>query len=179
MKSELEAKISMLKERIQQDQLTLAKLEKEYLEVIKQEKAREEYMASSDIVDIIKKYTGNESNMSTIKRWADQGFLGEVIDERQRFWALKSKQGKKRFLYPKHNVYHFLYEKGYIKPLYHVLDRVKINQNNNQIQNEYAIIIKNELITDSFCYTIQLESNFQLFEKINENDLVLADDEKK
>ncbi|MED0676575.1 MULTISPECIES: hypothetical protein [Aneurinibacillus] len=33
--------------------------------------------------------------MSTIKRWTDEGYLEEVIDERERFWALKLKQGKK------------------------------------------------------------------------------------
>ncbi|MED0678554.1 hypothetical protein P4S83_03510 [Aneurinibacillus thermoaerophilus] len=75
--------------------------------------------------------------MSTIKRWTDEGYLGEVIDERERFWALKLKQGKKRNLYSVSIVFSFLYEKRYIAPLYDILDEVMYTDGDEML---YAVV---------------------------------------
>ncbi|MDQ0338227.1 hypothetical protein J2S00_001011 [Caldalkalibacillus uzonensis] len=170
MKRELEERIAKIKLRIEKDQQLLKELEAQYSEVLKQEKERQQYLASSDIINIIKKHTGKESNMATIKRWADQGYLGDIVDERKRFWALKSKQGKKRFLYPKKNVYQFLYKKGFIQPVFNVIDRVKVMSGN--YKGEIGVVVKSDLVDDVFCYTIQLEKDFSIVQNIPEQELV-------
>ncbi len=157
-KKELELKIMEYEQQ-------LKKWRKQLSAVAEQENTRKQFVSSREIIDLIKQQTGRQLNMSTIKRWADEGYLGEVIDEKKSFPALRSKQGKKRFLYPKADVYSFLYEKGYLHPAYDVLDQVLLD-------GERAMVIDSGLEDGEFFYTVQIEASFELKMKINESRLI-------
>ncbi|MGP7818178.1 hypothetical protein [Niallia sp. 01092] len=165
-KEELEAKIKSIEEKIESYQNFLINLNEELKELIKQEEERKRYISSKEIIDLIYEHTGKNTNMSTIKRWADEGYIGNIINEKDKFWALKSKQGKKRFLYPKEDVYNFLYQKGYLWPKYEVLDRVLISENNHELLT--GIIVNSYLKKDEFHYTIQVEGNMKIIKEIKE-----------
>lgn len=168
-REEIEEAIKATEERIKADQQALIEL-KERLEVVtSQEKERLHYISSKEIIDLIYKQTGKKNNMSTIKRWADEGYLGTVLDEKEKFWALPTKQGKKRFLYPKEDVYSFLYEKGYLQPQYKILDRVYLMTDARP--SEAGIVVSSHLLKTEFMYTIQLEATFELLKDIPENKL--------
>ncbi|MFT8322291.1 MAG: hypothetical protein ABF649_15450 [Bacillus sp. (in: firmicutes)] len=169
-REELETKMKSIEEKIASYQHTLHQLNEELKEVIKQEEDRGNYVSSKEITDLIYEKTGKNTNMSTIKRWADEGYIGEVIDEKDKFWALKSKQGKKRFLYPKTDVYSFLYQKGYLWPKYEVLDRVQISKNDDD-KLLTGIIIDSCLKNAQFHYTIQLEVSMKMVKEIQESCL--------
>ncbi len=173
LRNDIEGQIEILEKRILDDQLTLQSLKLRLKELIIQEKERACYLSSSEILDLIYEHTGKESNMSTIKRWSDQGFLGEAIDEREVFWALKTKQGKKRFLYPKKQVYQFLYDKKWIRPRFDVLDRVKICKPGTPYHEEAAVVVKSRLEADEFLYTLQTENDFLVLQDITESCLSL------
>ncbi|MCM3760101.1 hypothetical protein M3212_04770 [Alkalihalobacillus oceani] len=169
-REEIEEAIKATEERMKADQQALVEL-KERLEVVtSQEKERLHYISSKEIIDLIYKQTGKKNNMSTIKRWADEGYLGTVLDEKEKFWALPTKQGKKRFLYPKEDVYSFLYEKGYLQPQYKILDRVYLPTTDAR-PPEAGIVVSSHLLKTEFMYTIQLESTFELLKDIPENKL--------
>ncbi|MCM3714293.1 hypothetical protein [Halalkalibacter oceani] len=168
-REEIEEAIRATEERMKADQQTLVELKERLEIVVSQEKERLHYISSKEIIDLIYKHTGKKNNMSTIKRWADEGYLGTVLDEKEKFWALPTKQGKKRFLYPKADVYSFLFEKGYLQPQYKVLDRVSVEADGQP--PEAGIVVSSQLLKTEFMYTIQLESSFALLKDIPENKL--------
>ncbi|KMY53302.1 hypothetical protein AC623_04275 [Bacillus sp. FJAT-27231] len=174
-REELEAMLKKTEEKIKEQQLLLKDLSERLEALNKQEKEREKYISSKEIVELIFNKIGKTINMSTIKRWADEGYLGEVIDEKEKFWALQSKQGKKRFLYPKTNTYDFLYEKGYLLPEFEVLDRVLVtNQSSEPI---VGIVIDSCLTKGQFLYTIQIEGSFETIKNVKEDILKEASEE--
>ncbi|GAB7388732.1 hypothetical protein BSNK01_25700 [Bacillaceae bacterium] len=164
--NELEAAIKALEKKIEKDRQKLLQLRKRLQEYQTQEEERRRYISSKEILDLIYEYTGKKSNLSTIKRWADEGYLGEVVDEKEKFWALKTKQGKKRFLYPKTQVYAFLLEKGFLKPKYEILDRVRLKGS-----NEPGVVVNAYLAGDHFRYTVQLERSGKVLQQIKEEEL--------
>jgi hypothetical protein len=168
-KEELVTEIQSIEGKIKEYQDTLQTLRQELNEVIVQERERKHYISSKEILDLIYEQTSKQGNMSMIKRWADDGLLGEVVDEKDKFGALRSKQGKKRFLYPKKEVYSFLYEKGYIRPKFEVLDRVKWIDATNTM--EIGIIVNSHLQQDQFYYTIQLQKSGEVIKDISENEI--------
>ncbi len=167
-RKELEAEIQAIEEKIAHHQQELAEMKKELNILIEQEKERKNYISSSEIIELIQAQIGKKINMSTIKRWADEGYLGDIIEEREKFWALRHKQGKKRFLYPIMNVYQFLYEKGYLHPKYDILDRVKIHTQN---ESAFGIVIDSMLKEAKFHYTVQIEGTFDHRSLIEEDCL--------
>lgn len=173
-RKDLETMIKKTEEKIKEQQLLLDDLTERLEALNEQEKERKKYISSKEIIDLVFKKIGKTINMSTIKRWADEGYLGEVIDEKEKFWALHSKQGKKRFLYPKVNTYNFLYEKGYLLPEFEVLDRVVVNQSNDPI---IGIVIESRLTKGQFLYTIQIEGAFETIKDVKESVLKEASEE--
>ncbi|WP_339164989.1 hypothetical protein [Siminovitchia sp. FSL W7-1587] len=165
-RKELENEINSIEKKMIEYKNTLSDLRKELDILIEQEKKRRNYISSSEIVDFIFKHTGKKINMSTIKRWADEGYLGEIVEEKDKFWALERKQGKKRFLYPVIDVYHFLYEKGYLSPKYEVLDRVQITIPDGE--SFIGIVIDWELKQAKFLYMVQKEGSLEKFTMISE-----------
>ena len=173
-RKDLVTMIKKTEEKIKEQQLLLDDLTERLEALNEQEKERKKYISSKEIIDLVFKKIGKTINMSTIKRWADEGYLGEVIDEKEKFWALHSKQGKKRFLYPKVNTYNFLYEKGYLLPEFEVLDRVVVNQSNDPI---IGIVIESRLTKGQFLYTIQIEGAFETIKDVKESVLKEASEE--
>jgi len=168
----LEDNIKTIEEKIKAYQEELNQLREELSALAEQEEERKKFVSSKEIVDLIYKKIGKKVNMSTIKRWADEGYLGEVIDEKEKFWALQSKQGKKRFVYPKVQAFTFLYEKGFLLPEFEILDRVVIM--NSDGSQTIGIVIDYRLDKGEFHYTIQIEGKFEILKEINERDLYLA-----
>lgn len=171
-RDELEANIKLIDEKVKAYQQDLQKLREQLDALDEQEKEREKFVSSKELVDLIYKKVGKKINMSTIKRWADEGYLGEVIDEKERFWALHSKQGKKRFLYPQIQAFTFLYEKGYLLPEYEVLDRVLVT--NPKYYNTIGIVVNCDLNMGEFLYNIQIEGTFEILKDIKERELTLV-----
>ncbi|MCP3762906.1 hypothetical protein NLX67_10955 [Domibacillus sp. A3M-37] len=157
-----------LEQRITEYEMELEQLRGQLAVVAEQEERRKQFLSSKEIIELIRHHTGRELNMSTIKRWADEGYLGEVIDEKQAFPALRTKQGKKRFLYPKKEVYSFLYEKGYLVPAFDVLDQV-------WLETERAMVMDAALRKGEFHYTIQMETSFKVKKGVKESQLVKGD----
>lgn len=153
-----------LEQRITEYEIELEQLRGQLAVVAEQEEMRKQFLSSKEIIERVHRYTGRELNMSTIKRWADEGYLGEVIDEKQAFPALRTKQGKKRFLYPKIDAYSFLYEKGYLTPAFDVLDQVWLGR-------ERAMVMDAVLEKGEFHYTVQIESSFEVKKGIKESCL--------
>lgn len=168
-RKELEAEIKSIEENISNYQQLLSDKRKTLNVLIDQEKERKNYISSSEIVDLIFENIGKKVNMSTIKRWADEGYLGEIIEEKEKFWALRYKQGKKRFLYPIIDVYHFLYEKGYLYPRFDVLDRVQITQPDSD--SIIGVVIDSQLKQAQFHYTVQIEGSFEQLPSVKEEYL--------
>jgi RNase P/RNase MRP subunit p29 len=168
----LEENIKTIEEKIKAYQEELNQLREELSALDAQEKERRKFVSSKEIVDLIYKKIGKKVNMSTIKRWADEGYLGEVIDEKERFWALQSKQGKKRFVYPKIQAFTFLYEKGFLMPEFEILDRVLILKPDNS--RTVGIVVDYHLNKGEFLYTIQIEGSFEILKDMNERDLTIA-----
>jgi len=146
----------------------IAQLEIEKEAYLEQQQRRQNYLSSREILDLLGERLGRVGSMATIKRWADTGSLGEVIDERESFPLLATKQGNKRFLYPREDVLHFLREKGYIAPRYEVLDRVLLSKE----KPGYALITAIEPCGHTFTYHVQLEANGELLTQIAEEDLL-------
>ncbi len=153
-----------LEQRINEYESQLEQLRGQLAAVSEQEEERKQFVSSKEIIELIRQHTGRELNMSTIKRWADEGYLGEVLDEKQAFPALRTKQGKKRFIYLKETVYHFLFEKGYLVPAFEVLDQVWIG-------SERAIVMDSVLQQGEFHYTVQIESTFTIQKGVKESCL--------
>lgn len=176
MSEELKQSISEIETNIKQQQAELRQLKKTLIDVLHQEKERQNYISSKEIIDLIDKNIGRKVNMSTIKRWADEGYLGEVVEEKDIFSALRTKQGKKRFLYPIVEVYHFLYEKGYLLPKYQILDPVVYTLEDNQELT--GIVVDAKLTNGAFIYTIQIDNTTKLISSIKENNLTINQKER-
>ncbi|WP_052947528.1 hypothetical protein [Aneurinibacillus tyrosinisolvens] len=161
---DLEIHIENLKREIQEKQKLLAELEENLKSCKEQNELRKQYIASKEIIDYVQERSGKLINMSTIKRWTDEGYLGEVIDERAQFWALKTKQGKKRNLYNKSTVFSFLYTKGYIAPYHDILDEVQYCGDNRRLQ---ATVISVRLEKGRFLYKLQLP-DYTVLEDVDE-----------
>ncbi|MFC0271819.1 hypothetical protein ACFFIX_10170 [Metabacillus herbersteinensis] len=171
-RNELEANIKLIDEKVKAYQQDLQKLREQLDALDEQEKEREKFVSSKELVNLIYKKVGKNINMSTIKRWADEGYLGEVIDEKERFWALHSKQGKKRFLYPKVHALTFLYEKGFLLPEFEVLDRVLVT--NPEFDHTIGIVINCDLNKGEFLYNLQIEGTYEIIKDIKERELTLV-----
>jgi predicted nuclease with TOPRIM domain len=165
---ELEKQIQTLKEEIEKKQALLKELEEKWKEYKAQQEERERYVSSKEIIDYVMERSGKTINMSTIKRWTDEGYLGDVVDERDHFWALKTKQGKKRNLYSKEVAFMFLYQKGYIAPYYEILDEVVYCA---EEESYSGVVVDVQMRNGSFLYTIQL-ADYTLLHDIDEKMLV-------
>lgn len=147
----------------------IAQLELERAAFLEQQQRRMNYLSSREILELLEARQGRVGSMATIKRWADSGALGEVIEEREAFPLLVNKQGNKRFLYPREDVLHFLREKGYLCPRYEVLDQVLFNKDTRRC---HALIIAIEPSGNSFTYHVQLEATGELLTHVAEEDLL-------
>ncbi|ERI06938.1 hypothetical protein [Aneurinibacillus aneurinilyticus] len=164
---DLEDRIKHIKQKIEEKQALLAELEAKLTEYKSQQEQRKHYMASKEIIDYIEQRSGKIINMSTIKRWTDEGYLGEVIDEREHFWALKTKQGKKRNLYKRATVFPFLYARGYIFPYYDILDEVLYL---TETASFPATVTDIRMEDGQFLYKIQLP-DYTIIDSVNEKQL--------
>ncbi|MGC5323841.1 hypothetical protein [Brevibacillus sp. SYSU BS000544] len=169
-------RISQLRRQIMQDTQELAQLEEQYKNYLKQLELRKTYMSSREIIELVASYQGITKNMTAIKRWADEGLLGEKIDEREYFPLLVKKQGNKRFLFPRSAVYAFLASNNYIFPRFEIIDQVKYTRLNDG-KKIPAVIISVHLHKDQFEYTIQEESTGELIHAVREVDLELVEED--
>lgn len=147
----------------------IAQLELERASFLEQQHRRMNYLSSREILELLEARHGRVGSMATIKRWADSGALGEVIEEREAFPLLVNKQGNKRFLYPREDVLQFLREKGYLSPRYEVLDRVLLDTDK---PCSHALIIAIEPCGHRFTYHVQLEATGELLTHVAEEDLL-------
>lgn len=169
-------RINQLRTQIMQDTQELTKLEEQYENYLKQLEMRKSYMSSREIIELVASYQGISKNMTAIKRWADEGLLGEKIDEREHFPLLVKKQGNKRFLYPRSTVYAFLASNNYIFPRYEVIDQVKYRRPNDGDELQ-AVIISTHLHKDQFVYMIQAEGTGELIHDVREADLAIVEED--
>ncbi|GED13018.1 hypothetical protein [Aneurinibacillus migulanus] len=172
---ELEVRVKHLRQEIKEKQALLADLEEKLIEYKSQQEQRKYYVSSKEIIDYIEHRSGKLINMSTIKRWADEGYLGEVSDEREQFWALKTKQGKKRNLYKKAIVFSFLYTRGYLFPYYDILDEVLYSTETTSFS---AIVTDIRMENGQFLYKIQLP-DYTIIDDVNEEQLKGAERDGK
>lgn len=163
--------IMILKQKIAAANTLLDQLETERTNYLKQLAARKAYFSSREILDLIEEKGGRASSMATIKRWADQGHLGGCIDERECFPLLVSKQGNKRFLYPRTTVLTFLHEKGYLRPSYEVLDRVQLKTAKGS--HAWGLITAVERHDQHFTYQVQMEKTGEVLLAVPEEELLL------
>lgn len=163
-----EQEMERLKNQVMEAKAQLAQLEAEQHAYRSQCERRAAYLSSREILELLEARNGKAGSMATIKRWADQGHLGEVVDERDAFPLLVNKQGNKRFLYPRETVFRFLYEKGLLLPLYDVLDRVMIRL---EERNTWGLVTAIARHDQHFTYQIQLEEAGEILSSIAEEDL--------
>lgn len=160
--------IARLRRQIEEATERLQQVEAERAAYEEQRRRRSAYLSSREILDLLAARHGRTGSMASIKRWADEGHLGAVIDEREAFPLLTGKQGNKRFLYPREDVFRFLYQKGLLTPAYDVLDRVRITRGRRQ---EWAVVISAELAVDCFRYHVQVEGSGEVVVGIPETEL--------
>ncbi|UFJ42301.1 hypothetical protein LOK74_07375 [Brevibacillus humidisoli] len=174
---DLQTRIVELQKRIRRDTVHLARLKQSQKEYEQQLAARAQYLSSKEILALIREHCGQSCSMTTIKRWADEGFLGEVLEERKLFPGLGGKRGNKRFLYHKPAVYRFLYQKGLLQPRYEVLDRVRIDSSAYvpDAEGQTAVVIAADLSAELFfVYTVQVEMSSKIVREIPEHHLSAA-----
>jgi len=135
-----------------------------------QRERRRAYLSSREILELLGAHQGRSGSMATIKRWADSGHLGEVVDEREAFPLLANKQGNKRFLYPREAVLRFLHEKGLLHPAYDILDRVLLAAATGR---RVALVTSIERHGERFAYQVQLEETGEIVTEVAETDLTL------
>lgn len=169
--NEIKLQIDQLRERIRSDQEQLSKLENELHVVIEQENERLSYINSKEIAQTIKKSTGKSVDMSTIKRWADKGYLGVVYDEREKFSALDVGSGKQRNVYERMVVLKFLLERQYIRPAFEILDLVYLHKLPDQ---PMGTVISQILGSTGFKYAIQLENSVKILENVFEDEIEIV-----
>ncbi|MFD2371469.1 hypothetical protein ACFSO0_16200 [Brevibacillus sp. GCM10020057] len=148
----------------------LASLRSEQSAYRKQCERRQDYLSSREILELLEARQGRSGSMATIKRWADSGQLGEVVDEREMFPLLDRKQGNKRFLYPREDVLRFLHDRGLLRPAYDILDRVLLCSPQG---NQAALVTAIERRGDRFTYQVQLEETGEVVSEVAETDLTL------
>lgn len=166
MKSDkIRSEIERLRKTITEYQDQVLKLEEELKVVLDQETTRSVYMSSKEVIEFIENNTGRSIDMSTIKRWSDKGYLGDVFDERQMFFALNVGSGKQRNLYLRKTVIDFLYSRGLISPKFAILDEVTLS---DMPANAVCSIIRNYLSTNGFAYTVQFEDSMEIVENVPE-----------
>ncbi|WP_134683851.1 hypothetical protein [Brevibacillus migulae] len=152
---EIDEKIAQVRAIIVEATLALIELEKERETALQLMQERSQYVSSQEIIDLIFQSCGRQTSLATIKRWADHGFLGEILNERERFPTLVHKQGNKRFLYRKDTVYSFLAKKGLLRPRFEVLDLVCLRED----PTCRGMVVEVNRLEASFLYTIQLEGS--------------------
>jgi len=152
---EIEEKIERVRAKIEQATRELIELEKEREAALHLLQERAQYLSSQEMIDLIVQSCGRQTSLATIKRWADQGFLGKVVNERDLFPSLVHKQGNKRFLYPRETVFSFLVKKGLLRPLFEILDPVCLRDD----PTCRGIVVEVCRLEDSFLYEIQIEGS--------------------
>ncbi len=165
---EYDRQIAELRCQIQQAARRLEELEAERDAYEQQRQLRQQFFSSREILHLLAERHGHKGSLATIKRWADEGHLGEVKEERTHFPLLASTQGKKRFLYPKDEVCRFLYQKGLFRPFFDILDRVRLARADSTI---HAIVTKAELREDRFYYSLQVEGTTDIVDDVPEEEL--------
>lgn len=162
--------IKVVKQKIADAHALLGQLETERKNYLTQLERRKAFLSSREILDILETKAGRVGSMATVKRWADQGYLGECIDERETFPLLTSKQGNKRFLFPRESVLTFLYKKGYLRPSYEVLDRVQLTRDSTCC---WGIITSVERSDQHFTYQVQLDKTGEVLLAVPEEELLI------
>ncbi|MED1784060.1 hypothetical protein P4V43_19755 [Brevibacillus fortis] len=162
--------IRLVKQKIADAQTLLSQLEAERKNYLTQLEWRKAFLSSREILDILETKAGRVGSMATVKRWADQGYLGDCIDERETFPLLVSKQGNKRFLFPRESVLTYLYKKGYLRPSYEVLDRVQLTRDSKCC---WGIITSVERSDQHFTYQVQLEKTGEVLMSVAEEELLI------
>ncbi|UED77600.1 hypothetical protein [Brevibacillus sp. DP1.3A] len=162
--------IKVVKQKIADAHALLTQLETERKNYLTQLERRKAFLSSREILDIMETKVGRVGSMATVKRWADQGYLGDCIDERETFPLLVNKQGNKRFLFPRESVLTYLYKKGYLRPSYEVLDRVQLTRENICC---WGIITSVERSDQHFTYQVQLEKTGEVLLSISEEELLI------
>lgn len=165
-----EQRIARLKSQLAELTQQLAQLEDEFSAYLEQRERRKAYLSSRQVLDLIEACHGRNGSMATIKRWADSGYLGEVVDERELFPLLEGKQGNKRFLYPRETVCRFLYEKGLLRPAFDILDRVCVSTPAGCIR---GLVTSFDRRDDRFTYQVQLEETGVVLADVSESELSL------
>ncbi|USG68111.1 hypothetical protein NDK47_12850 [Brevibacillus ruminantium] len=168
-----EALIAKLRQQMAEADAKVKQLEAERAQFEEQRQRRAHYLSSRDILELLVNRGNGTGSMASIKRWADDGHLGPVIDERLEFPLLAGKQGKKRNLYLRFQVYRFLHEKGLLSPKFDVLDRVQLILDEKRV---WAVITafdfrEAELVDDLFVYQVQVEGTGEVYSDIAENAL--------
>ncbi|MBW5467297.1 hypothetical protein [Brevibacillus formosus] len=162
--------IRVLKQKIVEAHALLRQLETERKNYLTQLERRKAFLSSREILEILETKAGRVGSMATVKRWADQGYLGDWIDERETFPLLVSKQGNKRFLFPRESVLTYLYKKGYLRPSYEVLDRVQLTRESTCC---WGIITSIERSDQHFIYQVQLEKTGEVLLEVPEEELLI------
>ena len=161
-----DARIRQIQERIQELTAQLASLEAEREAYRQQRQRRQCYLSSREILELLEQRQGRKGSMASIKRWADSGYLGEVVEEREAFPLLARTQGNKRFLYPRKAVFRFFQEKGLLCPRYEVLDRVQLRVGQKKAWAMVTAVVPDAL---TFSYQVQLEETGEVLTVPEEN----------
>lgn len=165
-----EQQIIRLQSQIAEWTEQLASLQSEQRAYREQYERRQGYLSSREILDLLEARQGRSASMSAIKRWADSGQLGAVVEEREMFPLLEGKQGNKRFLYPREDVLRFLHDRGLLRPAYDILDRVLLT---TPCGSAAALVTAIERRADRFTYQVQLEETGEIAADVAETDLTL------
>ncbi|MEJ8546102.1 hypothetical protein [Brevibacillus borstelensis] len=165
--------IARLKRQIAETTERLERLEAERIACEKQRLERKRYVSSREILDLLASRSGRTGSMASIKRWADDGLLGTVIDEREAFPLLSGKQGNKRFLYPRRDVLRFLHGRGLLVPSFDVLDRVRLERSGQSVCAVITAVAVSKADTEDelFVYQAQLEESGEVIDDIPESAL--------
>lgn len=168
--------IARLTQQIAEAMDRLERLEAERIAFEAQRSERKNYVSSREILDLLASRSGRTGSMASIKRWADDGLLGTVIDEREVFPLLAGKQGNKRFLYPRKEVLRFLHGKGLLVPKFDVLDRVRLERNGKWVCAVITAVAlsKADPADDLFVYQVQIEENGEVIDGVTEGALQKA-----
>jgi|GEM_PF-919392 len=169
---QIRTQLQRVRERIESERKLLENLETELKMVQEQEEERKGYINSKEITQVISSSTGKSVDMSTIKRWADKGYLGVVLDEREKFSLLDTGSGKQRNVYKRSTVLPFLLDRHYIQPAFSVLDFVAVQTDKNELQ---ATVVSAYLGENGFEYNLQLEDDVRILEGVPEEELEPAD----
>ncbi|MFM1650994.1 hypothetical protein ACI7RC_02705 [Brevibacillus sp. B_LB10_24] len=169
--------IERLKEKIAAETRQLAALEQSLTAYLAEREKRSQYLSSRELQELITIHSGKRLSMTTIKRWADLGHLGKVLDEREQFPLLTRKQGRKRSLYHKSSVYPFLWDKNLLRPKYDVLDVVGIRMNGSDGQADRAVVLSSRLYGQHILYQLQAEASMELWQDVPEEHLFALEEE--